>query len=67
MIEPSVKLRSRNKTIRRKINIENKQNTLPLNKEVENILYVKDIITPSSMSVSMSTPSYNTPDSENKI
>lgn len=67
MIEPSVKLRSRNKTIRRKINIENKQNTIPLNKEVENILYVKDIITPSSMSTSMSTPSYNTPDSENKI
>jgi hypothetical protein len=67
MIEPSVKLRSRNKTIRRKINIENKQNTIPLNKEVENILYVKDIITPSSMSMSMSTPSYNTPDSENKI
>ena len=67
MIEPSVKLRSRNKTIRRKINIENKQNTHQLDKEVENILYVKDIITPSSMSVSMSTPSYNTPDSENKI
>jgi hypothetical protein len=65
MIEPSLKSRSRNKTIRREINIENKQNTHQLDKEVENILYVKDIITPSSMSVS--TPSYNTPGNENNI
>ena len=65
MIEPSLKSRSRNKTIRREINIENKQNTHQLDKEVENILYVKDIITPSLMS--MSTPSYNTPGNENNI
>ena len=65
MIEPSLKSRSRNKTIRREINIENKQNTHQLDKEVENILYVKDIITPSLMS--MSTPSYNSPGNENNI
>lgn len=65
MIEPSLKSRSRNKTIRREINIENKQNTHQLDKEVENILYVKDIITPSLMSTS--TPGYNTPGNENNI
>jgi hypothetical protein len=58
-----------NKTIRQKIERDNanvKQN-IPINKEVDNILYVKDIITPSSLS----TPNYNTstptPNSENLI
>jgi hypothetical protein len=70
MIEPSVKLRSRNKTLRQKAGIEAGtsiiQEKIDKNigdKEVENILYVKDIITPSSLS----TPSYSTPDSENII
>ena len=70
MIEPSVKLRSRNKTLRQKAGIEAGtsiiQEKIDKNigdKEVENILYVKDIITPSSLS----TPSSSTPDSENII
>ena len=70
MIEPSVKLRSRNKTLRQKAGIEAGtsiiQEKIDKNigdKEIENILYVKDIITPSSLS----TPSSSTPDSENII
>jgi hypothetical protein len=53
MIEASQKLRNNNKTIRQK-------NIIPNDKEVENILYVKDIITPSSLSTSSS----NIPDSD---
>jgi len=72
MIEPesSAKSRSRNKTLRHKAGIEAGtsiiQEKIDKNindKEVENILYVKDIITPSSLS----TSSYRTPDSENII
>ena len=70
MIEPSAKLRSHNKTLRHKIGIEvgtsiiqEKINKNIGDKEVENILYVKDIITPSSLS----TPFSNTPYSENII
>ena len=70
MIEPSAKLRSRNKTLRHKTGIEvgtsiiqEKINKNIGDKEVENILYVKDIITPSSLS----TPFSNTPYSENII
>ena len=43
-----------NKTIRQK-------SAVPVNKEVENILYIKDAITPSSLS----TPTSSTPDSSN--
>ena len=70
MIEPSAKLRSHNKTLRHKTGIEigtsiiqEKINKNIGDKEVENILYVKDIITPSSLS----TPFSNTPYSENII
>ena len=58
-----------NKTIRQKIERDtaNVKQNIPINKEVDNILYVKDIITPSSLS----TPNYNTstptPNSENLI
>lgn len=58
-----------NKTIRQKIERDtgNIKQNIPINKEVDNILYVKDIITPSSLS----TPNYNTstptPTSENLI
>ncbi len=54
MIEASTKLRSNNnKTLRqRNIGIHDK--------EVNNILYIKDLITPSSLS----TPSSTTPDSD---
>jgi hypothetical protein len=68
--ESSTKSRSRNKTLRHKAGIEAGtsiiQEKIDKNigdKEVENILYVKDIITPSSLS----TPSSSTPDSENII
>ena len=68
--ESSTKSRSRNKTLRHKASIEAGtsiiQEKIDKNigdKEVENILYVKDIITPSSLS----TPSSSTPDSENII
>jgi hypothetical protein len=68
--ESSAKSRSRNKTLRHKAGIEAGtsiiQEKIDKNigdKEVENILYVKDIITPSSLS----TPSSRTPDSENII
>jgi hypothetical protein len=47
MIEASTNMRN-NKTIRQK-------NIIPNDKEVENILYVKDIITPSSLSTSSSS------------
>ena len=72
MIEPesSTKSRSRNKTLRHKAGIEAGTSIIQekidkniSDKEVENILYVKDIITPSSLS----TSSYRTPDSENII
>ena len=72
MMEPSVnvnvnaKLRSRNKTLRRKTDIEAGtsiiQEKIDKNigdKEVENILYVKDIITPSSLSTSSSSSPYD--------
>jgi hypothetical protein len=75
-MEPSVnvnvnaKLRSRNKTLRRKTGVEAGtsiiQEKIDKNigdKEVENILYVKDIITPSSLS----TPSSSTPHSESIV
>lgn len=73
MMEPSVnlnvnvnaKLRSRNKTLRRKTGIEagtsivqEKVDNNIGDKEVENILYVKDIITPTSLS----TPISSSPD-----
>jgi 23S rRNA maturation mini-RNase III len=72
MIEPesSTKSRSRNKTLRHKAGIEAGTSIIQekidkniSDKEVENILYVKDIITPSSLSTSSS----RTPDSENII
>jgi hypothetical protein len=70
MMEPSAKLRSRNKTLRRKTGVEagtslrqEKIDTNMTDKEVENILYVKDIITPSLLSSS----TFSTPDSENII
>ena len=70
MMEPSAKSRSRNKTLRRKVGVEAgtsiRQEKIDKNisdKEVENILYIKDIITPSFLS----TQSYSTPYSENVI
>jgi hypothetical protein len=74
MIEPesNTKLHSRNKTLRQKAGIDAGTKTSIIqekidknigDKEVENILYVKDIITPSSLSTSSS----RTPDSENII
>ncbi len=48
MIEASTNMRNNNKTIRQK-------NIIPNDKEVQNILYVKDIITPSSLSTSSSS------------
>jgi hypothetical protein len=70
MMESSAKSRSNNKTLRRKTGVEagtslrqEKIDTNMTDKEVENILYVKDIITPSSLSTSSS----RTPDSENII
>jgi hypothetical protein len=68
--ESNTKLRSRNKTLRQKAGIDAGTSIIQekidkniSDKEVENILYVKDIITPSSLS----TSSYRTPDSENII
>ena len=64
--ESSTKSRSRNKTLRRKTDIEAGtsiiQEKIDKNigdKEVENILYVKDIITPSSLSTSSSSSPYD--------
>jgi hypothetical protein len=55
MVEANMGSRSNNnKTIRQK-------SAVPMNKEVENILYIKDAITPSSLS----TPTSSTPDSSN--
>jgi hypothetical protein len=59
MVEANMGSRSNNnnnnnKTIRQK-------SAVPVNKEVENILYIKDAITPSSLS----TPTSSTPDSSN--
>jgi hypothetical protein len=59
MEQPGVKSQN-NKTIRRGVDIEVKSNKNIVNKEVENILYIKDIITPSSLSMSTSmTPEDN--------
>ena len=70
MMEPNVKSRSHNKTLRRKAHAETgtsiKQEKIDkniTNKEIENILYVKDIITPSLLS----TQSYSTPNSKNVV
>ena len=62
MMEPGIKSQN-NKTIRRGVDIEVKSNKNIVNKEVENILYIKDIITPSSLS----TPSSSTPHSESIV
>jgi len=51
--QPGIKSQN-NKTIRRGVDIEVKSNKNIVNKEVENILYIKDIITPSSLSMSTS-------------
>ena len=53
MMEPGIKSQN-NKTMRRGVDIEVKSNKNIVNKEVENILYIKDIITPSSLSMSTS-------------
>ena len=53
MEQPGIKSQN-NKTIRRGVDIEVKSNKNIVNKEVENILYIKDIITPSSLSISTS-------------
>ena len=53
MEQPGIKSQN-NKTIRRGLDIEVKSNKNIANKEVENILYIKDIITPSSLSMSTS-------------
>ena len=53
MEQPGIKSQN-NKTIRRGVDIEVKSNKNIVNKEVENILYIKDIITPSSLSMSTS-------------
>jgi hypothetical protein len=53
MEQPGIKSQN-NKTIRRGVEIEVKSNKNIVNKEVENILYIKDIITPSSLSMSTS-------------
>jgi len=70
MIESNAKIRSRNKTLRRKTGVEAgtsiRQEKIDKNmtdKEVENILYIKDIITPSSLY----TPTSITPGSESVI
>jgi hypothetical protein len=70
MMEPNVKSRSHNKTLRHKAHVETgtsiKQEKIDkniTNKEIENILYVKDIITPSLLS----TQSYSTPNSKNVV
>jgi len=58
MMEPGIKSQN-NKTMRRGVDIEVKSNKNIVNKEVENILYIKDIITPSSLL----TPNSMTPTS----
>jgi hypothetical protein len=58
MMEASTKLRN-NKTLRQKIPVsKDKDKNKEKDKEVENILYLKDIITPSSLS----TPVSSSPD-----
>jgi hypothetical protein len=73
MMEPNVKSRSHNKTLRRKAHVETgtsiKQEKIDkniTNKEIENILYVKDIITPSSLLTpnSMTPTSYEDRDTD---
>jgi hypothetical protein len=59
--QPGVKSQN-NKTIRRGVDIEVKSNKNIVNKEVENILYIKDIITPSSLL----TPNSMTPEITSK-
>jgi len=65
MMEPGIKSQN-NKTIRRGVDIEVKLNKNIVNKEVENILYIKDIITPSSLltSNSMTPTSYEDRDTD---
>ena len=53
MEQPGIKSQ-KNKKIRRGVDIELKSNKNIVNKEVENILYIKGIITPSSLSISTS-------------
>lgn len=52
-----------NKTIRNRIDIDVKSNKNITDKDVDNILYIKDIITPSSLS----TPSSSIPDRDSVI
>ena len=61
MEQPGIKSQN-NKTIRRGLDIEVKSNKNIANKEVENILYIKDIITSSSLS----TPTSMTPEITSK-
>jgi hypothetical protein len=70
MVEPNIQSRSHNKTLRRKAHAETgtsiNQEKVDKNittKEIDNILYVKNIITPSLLS----TQSYSTPNSENVV
>jgi hypothetical protein len=70
MVEPNIQSRSHNKTLRRKAHPETRtsinQEKVDKNitaKEIDNILYVKDIITPSLLS----TQSYSTPNSKNVV
>lgn len=65
MMEPGIKSQN-NKTIRRGVDIEVKSNKNIVNKEVENILYIKDIITPSSLLTpnSMTSTSYEDRDND---
>jgi hypothetical protein len=65
MMEPGIKSQN-NKTIRRGVDIQVKSNKNIVNKEVENILYVKDIITPSSLLTpnSMTPTSYEDRDTD---
>ena len=65
MVDPGIKSQN-NKTMRRGVDIEVKSNKNIVNKEVENILYVKDIITPSSLltPTSMTPISYEDRDTD---
>ena len=70
MVEPNIQSRSHNKTLRRKAHAETgtsiyqeKVDKNITTKEIDNILYVKNIITPSLLS----TQSYSTPNSENVV
>jgi hypothetical protein len=56
-----------NKTMRNRIDIDVKSNKNITDKDVDNMLYVKDIITPSSLSTPLSTPSSSIPDRESVI